>query len=133
MVVIYRAGMLLWIIFAMGCSVAQNGPQSPMQTGGLATVLLDQVSTVQIPSLPAGSIAMPVFCEQDGDLLFRLVTPDTGVQDPVSVSRDGKTVVQFSKWKINDINDPVLISVYPHGSDVYILLTGSVPLGRESK
>ncbi|MFZ0318093.1 MAG: hypothetical protein WAL56_03130 [Candidatus Sulfotelmatobacter sp.] len=59
--------------------------------------------------------------------------PDTGVEDPVSVSRDGKTVVRFGKEKINDIPRPVPLDVFLGGSDVYILTRGTVPLGYDTK
>jgi hypothetical protein len=86
-----------------------------------------------VPSLPAESIAAPVFCDPDGSVLFRLATPDTGVDDPVFVSSDGKTVIRFGKEKINDISRPRLLDVFLGGSKVYILTRGSVPLGYETK
>jgi hypothetical protein len=96
-------------------------------------VALEEVASVSVSSLPAESIAMPVLCGADGNILFRLAMPDTGVEDPVSVSSDGKNVTWFAKEKINDITRPVLVSVFLSRSEVYILTRGSVPLGSDAK
>jgi hypothetical protein len=82
---------------------------------------------------PRKSIGAPLRCDPSGGILFRLAMPDTGVEDPVSVSRDGKTVTRFGKEKINDIPRPSLLSTFLVASDVYILTSGSVPLGYEAK
>jgi len=119
------------------CCFPQHIPQHSTKVSGPEKVFLREVSTIQIPSLPAGSISMPVFCEEDGGLLFRLVLLAPGVMDPVDdpvyVSSDGKTVIQFSRSKINDITDPTLVSAFVRGGDVYILTIGHVPLGYENK
>lgn len=127
------ARALLFMSFTGTWLFAQQIPQHSVKTMGPERVPLGEVSTVPIPSLPPESIVMPVFCEPGGGILFRLATPNRGVEDPVSVSGDGKTVIHFGSWKINDITDPVMLSVFLSGSDVYILTKGSVPLGRESK
>lgn len=96
-------------------------------------VALEEVSTVEVPSLPAESIGAPLLCDPDGRIVFRLATPEAGIEDPVSVSKDGKTVVHFSKERVNDIPRPSLVSVFLLGSDVYVLTKGSAPLGYETK
>jgi hypothetical protein len=127
--------VLPFIFFVLIYCFAQDVQPNPAQTSAPAPekVLLKEVSTVQVPSLPAASITAPVFCDPDGSVLFRLATPDTGVEDPVSVSSDGKTVIRFGKEKINDISRPSLLDVFLGGSIVYILTRGSVPLGYETK
>jgi len=74
-----------------------------------------------------------LLCDPDGRILFRQATPGAGVEDPVSVSRDGKTVIRFDRGKVNDIPRPVFSSMFLSGSDVYILTRGSTPLGNETK
>jgi hypothetical protein len=125
---------LLLITVLIACSMAQDAARQGRQTGGVIQVPqvpLKEVSTVPIPSLPAESIVMLVFCQADGVILFRLAMPNTGVQDPVAVSSDGKTVVRFGRWKINDITDPVPISVFPSGSDVYFVARQHSPRAQK--
>jgi hypothetical protein len=118
---------LVFMISAASLCVAQEIPQHSSQTPD--RVPIGEVSAVQVPSLPAESIAGPVLCDADGRIVLRLATPDTGVKDPVSVSTDGKTVTRFGKDKMNDIPRPNPLSMFLGGSDVYILTLGSVPLG----
>ncbi len=83
--------------------------------------------------LPAESIGAPLLCDPGGRILFRLATPEASTEDPVSVSKDGKTVARFARDKINDIARPTISSMFLGGSDVYILASGSTPLGYETK
>lgn len=126
---------LLSMLSVAACSFAQVVPQHPRETVVIAPqkVSLSEVSAVQVPSLPEESIGAPLLCDVDGRILFRLAMPDTGMEDPVSVSRDGKTVIRFGREKINDILRPMLLSTFLLGSDVYILTRGSTPLGYETK
>jgi hypothetical protein len=112
---------------------AQNLPSQPPGNAmdAVDKVSLATVSVVEIPSLPVESIAAPVLCQSDGGILLRLAMPGTGLEDPVSISEDGKTVVRFDRNKINDISRPIIRGVFPKGSDVYVLVTGSTPLGYE--
>lgn len=126
-------GLLLVYIIA-AYSFGQNVPQQPKQAAlGPELVALGEVSSVQIPSVPAESIAAPLLCDPEGRILFRLATPEAGIEDPVSVSSDGKTVIRFTKEKINDIPRPVMLRFFLAGSDVYILTSGSTPLGSTMK
>jgi hypothetical protein len=114
---------------------AQNLP-SPLAgntTDAVEKVSLATVSVVEIPSLPVESIAAPVLCLPDGGVLLRLAMPGTGLEDPVSISEDGKTVVRFDRNKINDISRPTIRGLFPKGTDVYVLVMGSTPLGYEMR
>src|SRR5580658_3350772 len=105
------------------CAVMLFGQQLPRhssQTVMPEKLTLEEVSSVLVSSLPAESIAMPVLCDPDGNIVLRLAMPDTGVEDPVSVSRDGKILTRFGKEKINDIAYPVLLSMFLSQSEVYI-------------
>jgi hypothetical protein len=117
------------------CSLAQNVPQHAGKTSVITPeqVSLNEISTVEIPSLPAEGIGAPLLCDPDGGILFRLATPEAGAEDPVSVSKDGKTVVRFGREKVNDIPRPALHSAFLAGSGVYILVRGSIPLGYDAK
>lgn len=95
-------------------------------------VTLGEVSTVPVPSLPE-SIGPPLMCDSDGRIVFRLVMPDTGMEDPLSLSRDGKTITRFGREKINDVQQPGLLTSFLSGSDVYILTRGTVQLGNSTK
>jgi len=125
---------LLCVLCVMSCSFAQSAPKRSRQAGIAAPeeVPLGGMSTIQLPSLPAESIGPPLFCDSDGRILFRLATP-MGVEDPVLISRDGKTVIRFGREKVNDIPHPQFTSMFLSGSDVYILTWGSTPLGYETK
>jgi hypothetical protein len=119
------------------CSFAQRA-QPPSAQPGIAApekVSLGEVSTVPVPSLPPESIGPPLLCDPDGRILFRLAMPDTGTEDPVSVSPDGKTVTRFNKEKVSDIPQPNLGSTFLSGADVYILAWGKMPsqTGRKWK
>jgi len=115
-------------------SIAQDPPSQPQQSALVPeSVALGEVSSVQIPSLPAESVAAPLLCDAQGRILFRLATPEAGIEDPVSVSGDGRTVVRFAEEKINDVPRPVMLSVFLAGSDVYILTIGSTPLDSTMK
>jgi hypothetical protein len=132
----YRSDCLLLFVFSMAaCSLSQNVPQhsNVVAVGAPEKVSLSELSAVEVPSLLAESIGAPLLCDRDGRILFRQATPEAGVEDPVSVSKDGKTVVRFSREKINDVTRPALLSVFLLGSDVYILTRGSIPLGYETK
>jgi len=128
-------GKLLFIFSAATCSFAQAAPQAARlaQAAAPEKVQLSQVSSVEVASLPAESIGAPLLCDPDGRVLFRLARPDTGIEDPLSVSKDGRTVTRFGKEKINDIPNPVLVSTFLSGSDVYMLVHGHTPLGHEIK
>jgi hypothetical protein len=113
--------------FAQGIPSQTKPPDSAPES-----VSLSEMSSVQVPSLPAESIGAPLLCDPRGRIVFRLATPD-GMEDPVSVSSDGKEVVHFAAEKINDISRPVMLSIFLAGSDVYVLTKGSTPLGYEQK
>lgn len=115
------------------CALAQSVSRKPKQALGPESVTLSQVSSAQVPSLPAESIGAPLLCDTRGKILFRLATPENGIEDPVSVSGDGKEVIHFATEKITDIPRPVMLSVFLAGSDVYILTKGSTPLGYQQK
>ena len=125
---------LLCVLCVMSCSFAQSAPKRSRQAGIAAPeeVPLGGMSTIQLPSLPAESIGPPLFCDSDGRILFRLATP-MGVEDPVLISRDGKTVIRLGREKVSDIPRPHLSSMFLSGSDVYILTYGSTPLGYQQK
>lgn len=96
-------------------------------------VPLTQASTVPVPSLPPEGIG-PIYCDRGGEILLRLVTPEAGMEDPVSVSADGTRVVRFGKEKIYDVTSPSLVNAFlAESSDVYILTTGRESLGYEAK
>jgi len=128
-------GKLLFIFSVATCSFAQDAPDSGGQTKAAAPekVQLSQVSSVEVASLPAESIGAPLLCDPDGRVLFRLAMPDTGIEDPLSVSTDGKTVIRFGREKINDISNPAVLNAFLGGSDVYMLVRGRIPLGHEIK
>ena len=126
---------LLFACSLATCSLSQDIPKhaSPAAVAAPEKVSLGEVSAVEVPSLPAESIGAPLLCDRDGRIVFRLATPEIGVEDPVSVSKDGKTVARFGREKINDIPGPALLSVFLLGSDVYMLTRGSIPLGYQTK
>jgi hypothetical protein len=117
-------------ILAVVWSYAQ---QLPPHSSHPEKVPLEEASSVLVSSLPAESVVMPVLCDADGNILLRLAMPDTGLEDPVSVSSDGKTVTRFGKEKINDIPRPLPLSMFLSGSEVYILTRGSVSLNSDVK
>ena len=135
MAVCRNSSRMLLFFSLVTSSVGQEVLQHSTKTAPLTPkeVSLNKASTVEIPSLPAESIGAPLLCAPDGSILFRLATPEAGVEDPVSVSKDGKTVVRFGREKINDIPRPLLLSVFLLGSNVYVLTRGSIPLGYEGK
>jgi hypothetical protein len=135
MVVCRSVCLVLFVVSLATYSFSQSVLQrsGPSTVAATEKVSLSEVSAVEVPSLPAESIGAPLLCDHDGRIVFRLATPESGVEDPVSVSKDGKTVVRFGREKINDIPRPVLLSVFLLGSDVYILTRGSIPLGSDAK
>jgi hypothetical protein len=132
--------VLLFTLFVTTWFFAQVIPQHSPQAATAAPekvplekVPLAVVSTVQVPSLPMESMALPVLCSPEGTIFIRLATMAAGVQDTVSVSSDGKTVIRFDRMKINDVPRPVPLDVFLSGSDVYMLTDGQIPLGYETK
>ena len=127
----------LWLfVFSLAtCSLSQDVAQRPGLAAAAAPerVSLSEVSAVEVPSLPAESIGAPLLCDPDGRVIFRMATPESGVEDPVSVSKDGKTVVRFGREKISDVPSPVLISIFLNRSDVYVLAAGTTRLGHQDK
>jgi hypothetical protein len=129
-------GSLLLLIFCMAVyPYARDRQKRASQDGAalLQQVVLDEVSAVEVPSLPAESIGAPLLCDPAGRVILRMATPESGVEDPVSVSKDGRTVVRFGREKISDVPSPVLISIFVNGSDVYVLTGGTTPLGHQDK
>lgn len=126
---------LLFSLPLIAYPLPQHAFQRPAQaaTEDLGRVSLNEASAVEVPSLPAESIVAPLSCDSEGRILFRLAMPDTGVEDPVSVSPDGQTVVRFGREKISDIPQPALSRMFLAGTDVYILARGRLPLGYETK
>jgi hypothetical protein len=135
MAVCRNVSRMLVLFSLVTCSVGQDVPQRPNNIASMPPmeVSLNEASAVEVPSLPAESIGAPLLCGPDGRILFRLATPEAGVEDPVSVSKDGKTVIRFGREKINDIPRPLLLSIFLLGTDVYIITTGSTPLGSDTK
>jgi len=131
---VFKASRLLLLCVA-AYSFAQDHPKHVSRDGAVAPqqVSLNELSTVEVPSLPAESIGAPLLCDPADRVIFRMATPESGVEDPVSVSKDGKTIVRFGREKINDIPSPVLISMFLNGSDVYILTGGTTPLGHQDR
>lgn len=116
------------------CSYGQAVSGGSMRAGSQPeSVSLAQVSSVDVPSLPAESIGAALLCDAGGRIVFRLATPENGIEDPVSVSSDGKQVIHFAAEKINDIPRPVILSVSLARSDVYVLVRGHTLLGYEQK
>jgi hypothetical protein len=124
---------LVFFVFTAAWSAGQQPPQHSSQTVMPEKVTLEEISSVPVSSLPAEGIAMPVLCDADGNVAFRLAMPDTGVEDPVSISSDGKTITRFSREKINDIPRPALVSMFRSQAELYILTRGSTPLGSDAK
>ncbi len=124
---------LAFFALAGAWSSAQQLPHSSQTAGAPEKVSLADASTVQVPSLAAESIVTPVLCFPDGTLVVRLVSTEAGIQDPVSVSNDGKTVTRYAREKVNDVPRPMSYNVFISDSDVYMLTNGSVPLGYEEK
>jgi hypothetical protein len=126
---------LTFVLSVVTCSMAQSAlhPPGPATSAPPVKLSLVVASTVQVPTLPAESITEPIFCDLGGSIVFRLAMPDTGVGDPISVSRDGKTVISFTRQKINDVSRPEVMSMFPSGSGVYILTRGTVLIGGETK
>jgi hypothetical protein len=131
----YSGIRTFFVLCTVTCSVSQVGQQAPKDTGPttLARVALHEASRVKVPSLPAESVVAPLRCDAGGRIFFRLAMPDTGVEDPLSVSSNGESVVRFASEKVTDISRPHLLSVFPSGSDVYILTSGSIALGYNVK
>ena len=125
---------LMFLLGVVACTVAQV-PQKSTQNPGRTPqkMSLAEVSTVQVPSLPAESIGAPLMCDAERRIVFRLAMPDSGIEDPLSVSRDGKAITRFGREKISDIPQPVLLNAFLSDSDVYILTKGSIPLGNSIK
>jgi hypothetical protein len=125
---------VLAFCFLVASCFAQQLPQhsQPAQAGAIEKVILEVISSMPVPSLPTESVTRPVLCFPDGGILLRLAMPDTGVEDPVSVSSDGKTVIRFGKEKINDVPDPSLLSIFVSDSELYALALGRIPLGYQS-
>src|SRR5580704_16762791 len=126
---------LLFVFCLARFSLSQNVQQhpSPAAVAALEKVSLGEVSAVEVPSLPGESIGAPLLCDPAGRVILRMATPESGVEDPVSVSKDGKNVVRFGREKISDVPSPVLISIFLNGSDVYVLTGDTTPLGHQDK
>ncbi len=127
--------LLSFSFFAVVLSVAQQVSRHSSQTTAAAPekVPLEEVSTGQVPSLPAEQLTTPVLCSPDGAIFIRLVSMEAGAQDPLSVASDGKTVPGFGREKINDIPQPKPYNAFMNDSDVYMLTQGHFPLGYEAK
>lgn len=123
--------VLSMVSWSLAQNLAQHAPKRSETT--LEKIQLSEISAVDVPSVPPESIAMPVLCDPWGTIVLRLAMPDTGVEDPISISSDGRSVIRFGRDKINDIVRPVPLSMFLGGSDVYVLTQGSRPEGQEAK
>ena len=121
----------LWLAAFMFAQATPPPTREP--SAHVARVPLDEASSFPIPSLPAESIGAPLLCDSDSRIVFRLASPEKGLEDPVSVSGDGKTVIHLGSEKITDVPRPVFLSISVLGSEVFVLIRGSVPLGSETK
>lgn len=131
---VYRAVSAFFIASVASYLLGQGVPVSKRpSTPAPQEVALTEVATTPVGGLPAESIEARFSCDPDGRIFLRLAMPDTGIEDPVSVSRDGKTLVRFGREKIYDVPQPSLTSVFLVGSDVYILGLGRTPLGYDTK
>src|SRR5579864_5962810 len=134
MMVASETASLCLLAFVASYGVSQDTPASK-QANAVAPPKVDltEISTIPVQGLPAESIEAHFSCDSDGRIFLRLAMPDTGTEDPVSVSRDGKTLVRFGKEKIYDIPQPSLQNLFLVDRDVYILGRGRMPLGHDTK
>lgn len=129
-----RTASLCLLALVASYGVSQDAANSKrIDAVGPPKVDLTEISKIPVQGLPAESIEAHFSCDPDGRIFLRLAMPDTGTEDPISVSRDGKTLVRFSKEKIYDITQPRLQNLFLVDSDVYILGQGRMPLGHDTK
>jgi hypothetical protein len=84
---------------------------------------------VDVPSIVEPFLTLPMRCNSEGTIFLRMADGE-GIADLVSISSDGQKVVGYGSAKINDVTRPREQSFFTTDSDVYILVTGSVPEGR---
>jgi hypothetical protein len=122
------------LVVAASLMLQEASAQSVGPSGQTPEIFrLSEAATAQVLSLPAESIVTPVLCSSDGTVFTRLASMEAGVEDPISISSDGKTITRFGKEKINDIPEPVLLNSFVTDSDVYIIAAGRTRLGSDAK
>jgi hypothetical protein len=120
---------------ALLCAVALSYPciaqevSSSRNAAEPVTIPMEVASTVQVSSLPAESIALPLICSPEGAIFLQLATLN-GIEDPISISSDGKTVTRFGREKISDLPHSTPVQMFVGGTDLYMLVVTTSPLGR---
>jgi hypothetical protein len=120
----------VWIVniglLLVAISVAQQSPTTPAppETPGRQTPLY-AISTAEVPDVSSLLISFPLVCTSDNTVFTRMGTP-TGLDDLISISSNGRKVVQFRTDRINDINSPTPVTFFAEG-EVYQVVTGRGP------
>lgn len=132
-----RAAAGLKNFTALLCAVALSYPciaqeDSPSRNTAAEPVAvpMEVASTVQVPSLPAESIALPLICSPEGTIFLQLAALN-GVEDPMSISSDGKTVTHFDREKISDVPHSTPVQMFVGDTDLYMMVVTTSTLGRD--
>lgn len=93
----------------------------PARTQEPPATLLEVTQTTEVRMVTSPGMLNPIVCSGDA-IYLRMAGP--GVQDLLSVSKDGNTIVRFTKDKVTDVSSPTLGTFFVSGTDVYVLETG---------
>ena len=114
-------------------AAAQNLPPATQQTpSNVPLIQLENAFTREVPFVTVDGLTIPIHCATDGTGFVQLVRvnprePSSGTSDILSISKNGKEVVQFSLSKVNDIEQPQPRNFAVGDADLYVLVMGSIP------
>ena len=118
---------------ALFCGAQRRSPVSPEKLStGVPSVSLEEMAIVDVPSLAAESYGLPILCSADGTLYLQVASMVgmNGMGDSISISSDGKRVVQFGRDKISDIPRASIGDMFLEGNDLYLLTLTTAPAGH---
>lgn len=120
-------GCLIVAFFAPFVAGQQPACAPAESDGGLdiRQIELKIVSAVEVVNVPSSwSQPFDETCTTDGTIFFRMAG-QSGLSPLMSVSSDGKQIVQFDKRKITGIDNPETADFFALDSDVYMLVQTS--------
>jgi hypothetical protein len=127
----YTVGLWLAVWFASCAMVcAQAGDTVQREKAQPRVVRLAVTEELPVKSFPGITIALPVLCSNENNLLVRPATIEA-VLDPVMIGPDGRISARFGRENITEVQRAEPLYAFVRDEDVFLLVSGTTELPRQ--
>jgi hypothetical protein len=98
----------------------------------LRTLHLSVSDELPVKSFPGITIASPVLCSPEGNILVRPATIEA-VLDPVAISPDGHITARFGRENITQVQHSEPLYAFMRDKDVFLLVSGTTQLDHQDE